>query len=62
MANEIEIFGKRVRIVRNKKDAMDCEPCALRDNCIEFGVFPCEDTNGKCNRHFERVNPTDENV
>ena len=44
MANEIEIFGKKVRIVTDSKDILGCDYCAFCDDiiCSVSQKLPCE--------------------
>ena len=56
MANEIEIFGKRLRIITDSNNENLCNFCTLRDiMCEKLQKLPCEDINGKVNRHFEEI-------
>lgn len=57
MANEIEIFGKKVRIVTDSKDILGCDYCAFCDDiiCSVSQKLPCENEKGICNRHFVLV-------
>ena len=59
MANGIEIFGKRVEIVTDKRGTDACDDCALRKICNVIGIInhmPCEDASGKSNRYFREIN------
>lgn len=52
----IEIFGKRVKIVKETKDIDGCSICAFSSKCqyIDVGSL-CEDSSFACNRHFVEV-------
>ena len=52
----IEIFGKRVKIVKDTKDIDGCEICAFYSKChhIDVGCL-CEDSLFNTNRHFVEV-------
>lgn len=49
----IEIFGKRVKIVKDTKDIDGCEICTFSSKChhIDVGSL-CEDSSFNTNRHF----------
>jgi len=52
----IEIFGKRVKIVKDTKDIDGCEICTFSSKChhIDVGSL-CEDSSFNTNRHFVEV-------
>lgn len=52
----IEIFGIRVKIVKDTKDIDGCEICAFSSKCqyIDVGSL-CEDSSFNTNRHFVEV-------
>lgn len=52
----IEIFGKRMKIVKDTKDVDGCEICAFSSKCqyIDVGSI-CEDSSFNTNRHFVEV-------
>ena len=55
MNDIIEIFGRRLKIVEND-NTNNCQQCALKDFCFPHGYpYPCKDTKGNVNRHFEVV-------
>lgn len=52
----IEIFGKRVKIVKDTKGTDLCEMCAFCSKCDHINVGSlCEDSNLNCVRHFVEV-------
>lgn len=52
----IEIFGKRVKIVKDTKVFGNCSMCAFSSKCqyIDVGSL-CEDSSFNTNRHFVEV-------
>lgn len=61
MANEIEIFGMRVRIVPDEKKIANCVGCSLFgfEICANLPALPCKDASGYSNRHFEEIKQGD---
>lgn len=58
MANEIEIFGKRVEFATDKHGADACDYCALQKICEKVGIndpMPCEDASGRSGRYFREI-------
>lgn len=57
----IEIFGRRVKVVKDNSKAEDCNECALESFCngALFGVLLCEDSRGGVERHFVEVDEND---
>ena len=55
----IEIFGKRLKVVKDNNDSADyCFKCAIKYACfnvIGLGII-CKDARGRTNRHFELIN------
>lgn len=59
MTNEIEIFGKMVEIITDKRGTDACGDCALQKICNVIGIInhmPCEDASGNCDRYFKEIN------
>lgn len=52
----IEIFGKRVKVVKDTEDFDYCSICAFSSKCehIDVGSL-CEDSSFNTNRHFVDV-------
>lgn len=58
MDETIEIFGKRLKVVKDEDGSCYfCEECAIKVFCLDMRVYMpiCEDANGETNRHFELV-------
>ena len=54
----VEIFGKRLKIVKDMDDNADnCVKCAIKYYCYNVigGGIICKDVKGRTNRHFECV-------
>lgn len=52
----IEIFGTKVKIVKDKGEPAGCKECAFDSLCTFITVGNiCEDSNRKFNRHFVEV-------
>lgn len=54
MDEVIEIFGKRLKIVKDEDGSCYfCDFCAIKVSCANAYIPICEDAEGKTNRHFE---------